>query len=121
MRANVRMYSFIFFCVFAAQVSFSQKITEEEKNRILEQRIELIAELNEEVELDYSHLTDVLDQYFDEPLDLNKATRDELLELELISEAQITALELHREKFGDLLSIYELQSIDGFTLTTWSY
>ncbi|NND77198.1 MAG: hypothetical protein HKN39_03370 [Flavobacteriales bacterium] len=116
MRAIVRTTLGILLCVFIAQDIHSQKISEEEKNRILEQRIELIAELNEEDELDYSHLTDVLDQYFDEPLDLNKASRDDLLELELISEAQITALEKHREKFGDLLSIYELQTIEGFTL-----
>ena len=87
---------------------------EDEKYRILEQRIELIAEQNEEDEIDYSHLQDLLELYFDNPLDLNKASRQELEELELLSIDQINSLQSHIDKFGPLLSMYELQTIPGF-------
>lgn len=106
---------FLVIFIWSSSVVCSQKVTEEEKNRILEQRIELVAEENEEEELDYSHLTDILDHYFDNPLDLNKAEKEDLQELALFSDAQISALETHKDKYGALLSVYELQTIDAFT------
>jgi len=102
------------FILLYSTISFAQKVSEEEKNRILEQRIELIAEENEEDELDYSHLTDILNFYFDHPLDLNRASADDFQELGLFSNGQISALQAHIEKFGPLLTVYELQVIQGF-------
>jgi len=75
--------SLILICISYA--CFYGQVDEDEKYKILEQRIELIAEENEEDEIDYSHLQDLLELYFDNPLDLNKAKRQELEELELLT------------------------------------
>ncbi len=113
------MFSFnrfltLLFLLFYSSFFYAQKVSEEEKNRILEQRIELIAEENEEDELDYSHLTDILNFYFDHPLDLNKASSDDFKELGLFTEGQISALQTHIDRFGPLLNVYELQVVQGF-------
>ncbi len=55
---------------------------------------------------------------FSKKLDLNKADYDKLQAFGLLSEIQINQLIAHREEFGDLLAIYELQSIPGFDLQT---
>jgi len=106
----------IFFCllILFPSLVFAQTISEEEKNRIVEQQIELIAEENEDEDLDYSHLTDILDYYFDHPLNLNRASEADFRDLYILSDAQITALKRHIELYGPLLSVYELQVINGF-------
>jgi hypothetical protein len=48
------------------------------------------------------------------PLNLNKATRNELEETYLLTDIQIANLLTHRESVGSLLNLYELQSIEGW-------
>lgn len=97
--------------------SFAQN--EEQKNSIIEQRIEEIAgTLDEGQELDYTNLFEDLAYYFEHPLNLNSATTEELRELYLLDELQITNLQLHLKKFGSLRSIYELQAVAGFDMAT---
>ncbi|MCS6833587.1 MAG: helix-hairpin-helix domain-containing protein, partial [Flammeovirgaceae bacterium] len=62
----------------------------------------------------YEDLFESLFQFYRNPLDLNKATRADLQNLYLLSEDQINSLLKHRQKYGDLLSIYELQAVEGF-------
>ncbi len=89
------------------------------RQRMIEQRIEAIVEgLDEEVELDYTTLFDVLDYYLERPLNLNKATAADLRQLYLLTDVQINNLELHIAKNGPLREIYELQAIDGWDQTT---
>jgi hypothetical protein len=45
------------------------------------------------------------------PLDLNTATREDLLSLQLLNELQVEELLNYRRKLGNLLNIYELQAI----------
>ncbi|HXH20376.1 MAG TPA: helix-hairpin-helix domain-containing protein [Chitinophagales bacterium] len=52
------------------------------------------------------------------PLNLNKATYDELLVFRLLTAKQADAIIRHREKYGDFISIYELQSVKDFDLIT---
>ena len=80
-------------------------------------RIETIAE-NTEAELDYSELIESLRYYRDHPLNLNYATRDELEDLIFLNDMQIFHLMAYRENYGLLVSIYELQGIDGFDQIT---
>ena len=49
------------------------------------------------------------------PLDLNSAGRDQLGRLPFLTDFQITSFLDYRITHGNLLSIYELQVIDGFT------
>ena len=55
---------------------------------------------------------------FDKALDLNKASREDLEDFGLLNDIQINQLLAHREKFGDLIAIHELQTISGFDLQT---
>ena len=66
----------------------------------------------------YEDLYETLLQYYQTPIDLNTATREELRGLLLLNENQITTLLRHREANGALLSVYELQSIEGYDLRT---
>ncbi len=81
----------------------------------LEDRIENIAE-NTDAEIDYSDLSENLRYFLNHKINLNRTNRDELLQLGLLTELQIDNLLRHIEKTGPLLSLYELQSIDGFDL-----
>jgi hypothetical protein len=66
----------------------------------------------------YEDIYETLFQYFQHPLDLNRATREELHAIFLLSGPQITSLLTHRERHGPLLTIYELQAVPGFDLLT---
>ncbi len=78
---------------------------------------ELFAEIQSD-EIPYEDLYETLLQYYQTPINLNTATREELRALLLLNENQVTALLRHREANGDLLSVYELQSIEGYDLRT---
>lgn len=93
--------------------------TDEQKNSIIEQRIEQIAgSLDEGVELDYTTLFEDLLYYYEHPLNLNNANVDELRELYLLDDIQINNLLSHINKFGLLRSVFELQAVEGFDLAT---
>ncbi|AUD02329.1 ComEA family DNA-binding protein [Spirosoma pollinicola] len=68
--------------------------------------------------IDYQAVYDALTQLYANPLDLNAATRDELEATYLLSQRQLSSLAAYRTEFGDLLSIYELQAIPDFDLST---
>ena len=50
------------------------------------------------------------------PSDLNSMSAADLAALHLLSDRQITTLIAHREQTGPILSIYELQGLEGFSL-----
>jgi len=69
-------------------------------------------------DLDYENLYENLLQLFLNPVPLNRATAEELQSLYILSPLQINNLLEHRAAFGPLLSVYELQAIPDFDLTT---
>ena len=85
-----------------------------------EQLIEDVAnnEGGETDEFEFNAAFDVLDAYARRPLDLNRATYDELLETLLLSPIQITQLLDYRDRFGGFLSRYELQAVPSIDLET---
>jgi hypothetical protein len=107
----------ILFFLLGNMPSFSQ--TDELKNSIIEQRIEEIAgNLDEGAELDYTNLFEDLTYYYEHPLNLNSATTEELRELYILTDLQITNLQKHLERYGSLRSIYELQAVESFDPNT---
>ncbi|MDB5234879.1 MAG: hypothetical protein JWR44_1872 [Hymenobacter sp.] len=78
---------------------------------------ELFAEIQSD-QVPYEDLYETLLQYYQTPVNLNTATREELRSLLLLNENQITTLLRHREVNGNLLSVYELQSVEGYDLRT---
>lgn len=112
---------FFLLLILSAGSVFSQekeKEREAKKNSVIEQRIELIAESMGGEDLDFTTLFDELSAFYDNPIDLNNTSREELQEMLLLTDIQITNLLTHLEKFGRLISIYELQAIKGFDLQT---
>jgi hypothetical protein len=59
---------------------------------------------------------DILDDYRRRPLNINRATYEELTETFLLSPIQIGQLLEYRDRMGGLLSVYELQVIPGMDL-----
>ncbi len=78
-----------------------------------EQLIERNFGFQEEAEL-YEHLYQQLYDYYLHPLDLNKANREELRALTLLSEQQIASLIQYRTNNGPFYNILEMQGIPGF-------
>lgn len=99
--------------MFCGKLTFAQ-----EKSEIIQQRIEFIAEQLETEEIDLTNVIEQLNYYFDHPLNLNGATAEELEEMNLLTTIQINDLLLHRKLFGKLISIYELQSLEYWDLST---
>lgn len=84
---------------------------------LIEDLIELIAEENDS-DYDYSQITDDLNYYLNNKLNLNTATTDNLEKLHLLSPFQILSLQNYISSHGKMLTIYELQLVEGFDITT---
>lgn len=85
---------------------------------IIQQQLENIAENTENEEADYTNLLDALNYYKEHPINLNKTSKEELQELQLLSDIEINNLLKHIEKTGKLITIYELQGVQGFDMQT---
>ncbi|MDB4533742.1 helix-hairpin-helix domain-containing protein [Vicingaceae bacterium] len=93
--------------------SYSQN-KESKKNKIIEKRVEYLIEDAEESGADYTTIFDQLSYYFDHPLNLNRADLDNLEELGLLTSIQINNLLGHIEENGKLMTLEELQTVEGF-------
>lgn len=90
----------------------------QERNDIIQQRIEFIAEQLESESIDLTNVIEQLNYYFDHPLNLNAATSEDLQSLGLLTDVQINDVILHRKVFGKFISIYELQSLAYWDMQT---
>jgi len=97
--------------------SFSQN-HEEEKNKIIEDRIEYLLETDEENNSDYTTLFDQLSHAFAHPINLNRADFETIQGLGLLTDVQINNLLDHIENNGKLMTLEELQTIRGFDLSS---
>lgn len=70
-----------------------------------------------EVDIDYETFYEDLMSCVQNPINLNKATREELQRLPFLSDNQIENIQAHIYKFGKLQTIFELQLIDGLDMT----
>lgn len=109
----MRQLLLLLFC-FVSFLASAQTPTNDQN---LEQKIENLAGASDQ-ELDYSTLLDQLSYFTDHPLNLNTANQEELEKLLLLNDLQITAIINHRLKYGSLLTLQELQTIDGFDVET---
>ena len=90
--------------VFIAIPIFAQ-----ERNDIIQQRIEFISEQLESESIDLTNLIEQLNFYYDEPININTTNGLDLEDLGLLTDVQINDLILHRKVYGKFISIYELQ------------
>jgi hypothetical protein len=84
----------------------------------IQQQLENIAENSQDEEADYSSLLDALNLYKEHPINLNRTSREELEQLQVLNDIQINNLLQHIRHSGKLITIYELQGIEGFDLRT---
>jgi len=84
----------------------------------IQQQLENIAENSENEDEDYTNLLEGLIYYKEHPINLNRTTKEELQQLTFLNDIQINYLLRHIEKNGKLITIYELQGINGFDLQT---
>lgn len=71
-----------------------------------------------DLDLNYEDLYENLALLLANPLNLNKASAEELRFLNLLTEEQVQSLIQYRTENGNLLSVYELQAVPGFDLQT---
>ncbi|MBD3636391.1 MAG: helix-hairpin-helix domain-containing protein [Crocinitomicaceae bacterium] len=94
------------------------QVTEEEKQQIIEQSIEFIGDNLEDSDIDLTTYFDDLYFFFDNPINLNNTNFEELKRLRLLSDVQIMSILNYMEKYGSMLSIYELNAIEALDKAT---
>ena len=83
----------------------------------IQQLMERLFPIQEE-EVDYEALYELLTELYQNPLDINRVTGEELAGTYLLSPPQIQAFLDHRSQSGEFLSLYELQSLLHWDNTT---
>lgn len=106
-------YLFLISFIFLGFVTFGQT-----KNEVIQQRIEFIAQDLESEELSLEDIFDVLNNYYDNPLNLNAATKEQLQELLLLNDFQINSLLKKRDEIGAFNTIFEIHEIEFWDLPT---
>ena len=86
---------------------------------VIEQRIEAAAEqLGGDNSVDLTNLFETLTDRYNDPIDLNHTDARELNSLLLLNDVQVSSILQHIRRNGKLLSIYELQTINGLDAAT---
>ncbi len=80
----------------------------------LEAIVESIVE-NLEEDAEVTQITQDLEQLAENPLNINTATESELSKLHILNSIQINKIIEYRNEFGPVLSIYELNTVDGIS------
>ncbi len=107
-------------CVLAFSTAVAQKSVDDEsdKTNIIEQRVEYLLENTDASEGDFTTIFENLLYYYEHPVNLNNTDYAELASLGLLTDIQIKQLLDHIEKYGKLITLYELQTIPSFDLET---
>ncbi len=118
-KMNKNIYIFFsgllyFFILASCSTVFSQEV--EPDSTLDEQQIQRIENYSEQTgaEIDYTDMLADLEYYMKHPVNINNADYEDLAALKILNDIQINNLLNHIRKNGKLLSIYELQSVDGF-------
>jgi len=99
----------------------SQAQTPRERDeKVIADLLERLIE-NTEATVDYTDLQDQLEQYNKSKLNINTVSREQLQRLFFLDDAQINAIINHRQKFGNFLTLYELQTIPALDEQTIYY
>ena len=97
---------------------YTSLLLSQERSEIIQQRIEFISEQLETESLDLTNLIEQLNNYFDDPININITDGVDLEDLGLLTDVQVSDLLLHRKLHGKFISIYELQSLTYWDMET---
>ena len=100
--------------ISSTMLLWSQGEKDIEVDRLIGEVVEQITE-ESDGEIDLSHLADQLYTLVENPINLNTASFKDLETIPFITEQQAYNLITYREKYESILSIYELQLIEGFS------
>ncbi len=112
----VLCYSISVFCLLCPKILNAQST--EQFSAQTEQQLENLTELTADQEIEDDGFLQQMQYLFRHPVNLNKATMEELMELRLLTPLQMEYFLLYRKQFGNLLSVYELQAVPGFDIAT---
>ncbi len=107
-------------CILGACLPAIAQIQRDKEEKIITELMERFIE-NQEATLDYTDLQEQLEYYQKNKLNLNKAEKEELERLFFLTEKQVAAILQHRIDFGDYVTIFELQTVDGLDDLTIYY
>ncbi len=82
---------------------------------IITQQIETISE-NSDNELDFTELVEDLNFYQSHPININNSNPEVLRKIPFITDKQVYGIISYVASYGEFLSLYELQAIDGFNI-----
>lgn len=116
--ALFRRQFFLIVFVFCSNLLTAQDLPVKTDDGEIQQQLENVAENSGNEDADYTNLLEGLIYYKEHPINLNRATKEELQQLFFLNDIQINNLLKHIEKSGNLITIYELQGIDGLDLQT---
>lgn len=102
------MYLYVLFSTGSVQ---AQAVNDEFAD-ILEQ---VIQDLEMDGDFDYDATYERLTGYLDRPADLNTDDLQDFVSMGLLTDGHVFALKSHIQSVGPLISVYELQSVPGFT------
>lgn len=108
----MRFAWFLLVCLATVFLAVAQ-----EKEIDLEEFAERLFQIQED-DISYEDIYESLFLFYTSPLDLNSTNESELSQLYLLSPVQIESLLSYIEKNGPLISIYELQGIENFDIST---
>lgn len=108
-------YSFYILLIFISTFVKAQEIDSLNANQVFEQQIEGISEKTL-ANKDFSQIAENLDFLKTHKINLNSADAEELKQLPILDIFQINNLLKYRKRNGELFSIFELTSIQGFSV-----
>ncbi len=94
---------------------FSLVVAQDDKEIIIENIVTGLLE-NTEDEQDYTDLLEDLYILYENPININTATLSDLEKIPFLSAIQIANLLHYKKEMGTIYSLYELQSINGFSV-----
>jgi hypothetical protein len=103
-----------YIAVLTAAAQVDEDVITEETPVTVEETMENITEIMEE-EVDFTEFAELFDKLRNNPINLNKTNFNELKQIPFLTDIQIFNLLEHIRKYGNLATIYELQTIEGFT------
>lgn len=114
----MRRAGLLLLSVLGSVILHAQELSPELRD-LIEQRVAVVAEqLGDDSDVDLSEIAEQLTDRLRNPIALDHVDADALASLHLLSDIQVNALLDHIARYGKLISIYELQTVDGFDLST---
>ena len=108
------LFTFLWFCLNIEPINAQKQDTLQSINiEFITDQLENIAQ-SSDLNLDYSDLIDDYLYYSKNPININGTNIHILRDIYLINDIQLNNLNLYINQFGQLYSIYELASINGF-------